>query len=210
MNDQEVLAVCQDPLITLVVQQCRAIELIRRGLRPKQVAMLTDLSIKRVRLLYGGLIPAEQRAARTPRSVSTIIRQSKSRIAASILVSTYRRVAGDSQSSETDKYELFVDTYDLYIVLAESLQEIIPILSIEDAFTIIHALRCKVIKLDHCEVHDLHYVLIKDHDRGRKCPNCAFELHKLDQQASADEIGGGGAMPHFGYRPATLSDETTD
>ncbi len=195
MMPETFLADCQDPLIALVIKQAKAIELLHRGLRPKQVLIMTGLSIKRVRDLYGGLVPADQRVARTPRGPSTIMRQSKPRIAASMLVAAYRRIIGDGNSLQADKYEHFVEAYDFYCLLATGVQNVIPILSIEDAFTIIHALHRHQILLAKCTTHDLDYVLIPDNDRGQSCPNCNFEIYELNQPRIASEAMLDGAVP---------------
>lgn len=208
MISRQALDECQDPLVSLVLLQGKAIELMRRGLRPKQVCIMTDLPIKKVQNLYRGLLSAEQRAARAPRSASTLLRHSKTRVAASMLVAVYRRFMSESGSPESDKFERFVEVYDFYRHLAECVREVTPILSIEDAFTLIYALHSDEIVLDRCETHDISFVLVHGHQRGQGCPNCAFEAHEMTRKPSTTEAGVNGAMPKIGCRPVQCDEET--
>ena len=159
-----------DPLVRLVQAQAVAIDLIKRGLRPKQIACMTGLNNDRVNQLRAGLIPPEARLAKPPLSASTILRQPKLRAAASCFAGIYRRLAGDEASNPID-WPLFLESYDIYLVFAHSQGELLPTLPIEDAFTIVQSMEAGGVAWRHCERHAA-YLIVPDHARVWGCPYC--------------------------------------
>lgn len=169
------LAECHDPVVQNVRAQMFALELLERSLRPKQVAIITKLTNKKVNRLREGLLPVSDRTGRPTLSVGTILRQAELRAAASLFVEVYRRVIGDDGLSDYN-WPLFLESYDIYAtqkaILANGFPEIGPILSIEDACTIVLSLHRGRLELVLCAIHGTHYLVIPNHTRGWRCPYC--------------------------------------
>ena len=159
------LAACKDPVVRLVKAQNVALDLLSLGLRPKQVVLITELSIKRVNQIREGLIlSAADRAARPPMSAATILRQAELRAASSFFFSVYQRVMAVSDVTSDLTGLSFHEAYEIYAhqstIVAKGQGEVLPILPIEDAWTLIMALEQGQLEAVLCEEHDTHYLTI--------------------------------------------------
>jgi hypothetical protein len=161
-----------DPLVRLVQAQATALDLIKRGLRPKQVTFMTGLSIDRVNQLRAGLMPTSERWGRPPLSAATILRRPKLRAAACYFAGIYRRFAGNGGDARSD-WSLFLEIYDIYRTVVSGLDELLPTLPIDDAFTIVQAMESGGIGWAYCELHSA-YLIIPDHNRVWGCPYCTL------------------------------------
>lgn len=204
------LAACTDPMVRLVKAQNLALELLRLGLRPKQVALITELNNKRVNQLREGLIPSvADRAARPPMSAATILRQAELRAASSFFFSVYQRVLAVSDGHQLD-WDLFHESYEIYIhqstMVAKGRDEVLPILPIEDAWTLILALERDDLEAVFCEQHDAHYLTIRDHHRTWRCPYCT----RADRKKLSNVRPMPGVVartePDFGVRAGNIDD----
>ncbi len=185
------LAACKDPAVRLLKAQNLALELLPLGLRPKQVANITELSPKRVNQLRECVIPAADRAARPPMSAATILRQAELRAASSFFFSVYQRVLAVSDGQQLD-WDLFHESYGIYAhqssMVAKGRDEVLPILPIEDAWTLMMALERGGLEAVLCEQHGTRYLTILDHHRTWRCPYCT----RADRKRSSN----GRPMPH--------------
>ena len=203
------LAACKDPKVRLLKAQNLALELLPLGLRPKQVANITELSPKWVNQLRGSLIPAADRAARPPMSAATILRQAELRAASSFFFSVYQRVLAVGDGQQLD-WDLFYESYEIYAhqstMVAKGQGEALPILPIEDAWTLMIALEWGDLETVLCEQHDAHYLTISDHHRSWRCPYCTrADRKRLSNGRSAARIVAR-TEPDFGVRAGNIDD----
>jgi hypothetical protein len=161
-----------DPLVRLVQAQAEALDLIKRGLRPKQITCMTGLNIDRVNQLRAGLVPTSERWGRPPSSAATILRRPKLRAAACYFAGIHRRLVGDGAAARSN-WPLFLEAYDIYRTVVRGLDELLPILPIDDAFTIVQALDSGGVGWEHCDLHSA-YLIIPDHNRVWGCPYCTL------------------------------------
>ena len=134
MTPDEILRSCRDPQIRVIKAQAFALRLLARGLRPKKVAIATGISQWKVNDLRRGLMP-DDRLARPPMSVATILRRPWLRAGASLFVGVHQRIV-DGEADIDDPWSLFLESYDIYALLAGRLRDVWPLLAIEDACTI--------------------------------------------------------------------------
>lgn len=172
MTPEELIRSCQDPQVQSVHRQGVALKLLARGLRPKQVAIAADMSQWKVNELRRGLMPKDWQA-RPPMSAATILRRPWLRAGASLLVGVYQRIA-DSEGSVSDPWDQFLESYDIYEVLANSFREMWPILAIDDACTIFMSFQRGLIDSATCEHHETRYLIAPDYDRAWGCPYCSL------------------------------------
>ncbi|MGI9502292.1 MAG: FlhC family transcriptional regulator [Geminicoccaceae bacterium] len=152
--------------------QAFGLELLERGLAPKQVAIASGISPWKANQLRQGLRPNDT-AGRTPPSASTLLREPDSRIAASLFVDVYWRLVDDRSAQEAD-WDLFLSSYDIYEAIAGS---IAPqnILSIVNACTIFIAFMSGLIESRHCTQHGSRYLVIAERCRSWGCPYCTLD-----------------------------------
>ena len=184
MTRDEVFQSCEDPLVKSVRAHGFALQLLARGLRPKQVAIIAGISQWKVNELRSGLMP-DDRLARPPMSVTTILRRPWLRAAASLFVVIHQRIV-DGKDTTDDHWTLFLKGYDVYESVAQSFRERWPILAIEDAFTIYRALDAALIVEDPCDHHGTHFLIVPGHDRAWGCPYCTLEAGEWSLPCDAD------------------------
>lgn len=173
MSEDESPTACRDPLVRLVQIQAIALDLIKRGLRPKQIACMTGLSNEKVNQLRAGLMPTAERWGRPPLSAATILRRPKLRAAASCFAGIYQRFVDEVDAAGVN-WPLFLESYDIYRTVAHGQGELLPILPIEDAFTIVLTMSSGGVAWVPCDRHIASYLIIPDHDRVWGCPYCTL------------------------------------
>ena len=184
MTWDEILRSCRDPVVKSVRAHDFALQLLARGLRPKQVAIIAGVSQWKVNELRRGLMP-DDRLARPPMSATTILRRPWLRAAASLFMVIHRRVV-DSRDTADDHWTLFLRGYDVYEAIAESFRERWPALAIEDAFTIFMALESGLVASADCDHHGTHFLIVPGHDRAWGCPYCTLEAGEWSLTSHAD------------------------
>ncbi|MEZ5934824.1 MAG: FlhC family transcriptional regulator [Alphaproteobacteria bacterium] len=206
------LADCSDPVVQHVCAQMFALELLQRGIRPKQVAIITRLSNKRVNRLREGLLPVADRTGRPTLSTGTILRRAELRAAGSLFVEIYQRVIGNDLSDYN--WPLFLESYDVYAtqsaIVANGFPEARAVLAIEDACTLVLSLHRDQLRSVRCETHGTHYLIIPNHSRGWRCPycTCAERDHALVPQASLVDVAR--MEPFFGVHAGNTDREERD
>ena len=186
-KEQQVIDASSQTVRTIRAQAFGLV-LLERGLAPKQVAIATGISAWKANQLRQGLRP-DDTAGRTPPSASTLLREPDGRIAASLFVDVYARLAGHQETQETD-WNLFLSSYDIYETIAKS---IAPknILSIVDACTIYIAFQSGLIESRHCDHHGSRYLVIPERHRPWGCPYCTLDAGEW----RLGEDDGDGASP---------------
>lgn len=184
MTPDEILRSCRDPQVQVIKAQAFALRLLVRGLRPKQVAIATGISQWKVNDLRKGLMP-DDRLARPPMSVATILRRPWLRAGASLFVSVHQRIA-DGEADVDDPWKLFLESYDIYALLAGRMQDAWPLLAIEDACTIYMALESGLVTSAACDRHGTRYLIVPGHDRAWGCPYCTLEAGEWSLPSGAD------------------------
>lgn len=181
MMPDDLIAECDDHFIQNLQAQTFALQLLARGLASKQVANITNLSVWKVSSLRRKLMPSETKAQLTM-SLATILRHRQRRAGASFFVAIYRRLAGSEHDVEID-WHLFLKSYDIYVIVAKSLEDYCPILPIDAAYTVVTSLRSKYFDIETCDQHGTHFLIIPKHDRSWGCPFC----QKGNGGSAADE-----------------------
>lgn len=172
MNSEQQTRSSSNQIVRTIRAQAFALVLLERGLAPKQVAIATGITAWKANQLRQGLRP-DDTAGRTPPSASTLLRDPDNRIAASLFVDVYSRLA-DHQSAQEADWNLFLSSYDIYEAIAGS---IAPqnILSIVDACTIFIALQSGLVDSRHCTHHGSRYLVIPERHRAWGCPYCSLD-----------------------------------
>ncbi len=184
MTPDEILQSCRDPQIRVIKAQAFALRLLARGLRPKQVAIATGISQWKVNDLRKGLMPSDC-FARPPMSVATILRRPWLRAGASLFVGVHQRIA-DGETDTDDPWSLFLESYDIYALLAGRFRDVWPLLAIEDACTIFLALESGLVASAACDRHGTRYLVVPGHDRAWGCPYCTLEAGEWSLPSDAD------------------------
>jgi hypothetical protein len=184
MTPDEILRSCRDPQVQVIKAQAFALRLLVRGLRPKQVAIATGISQWKVNDLRKGLMP-DDRQARPPMSVATILRRPWLRAGASLFVSVHRRIV-DGEADVDDSWKLFLESYDIYALLTGRFQDAWPLLAIEDACTIYMALESGLVTSAACDRHGTRYLVVPGHDHAWDCPYCTLEAGEWSLPSGAD------------------------
>jgi hypothetical protein len=203
-------ATCKDPLVQSLRDQGDALKLLELGLRPKQVAIITNLSNRKVNQLRGGLMSAADRVARPPLSVGTILRQADLRAAASFFFSVYERVTAGRASDGPD-WVLFLQSYEIYAnqssIIANGFDETWSILPIEDACTLVMALGQGEFEPVLCEQHGIRYLTMPNHHRSWRCPYCTRADRKKPSNGEAVSRAVARTEPDFGVRAGNSDDD---
>jgi len=197
-------------VVRSVKAQNIAVELLSLGLRPKQVVLITEVSIKRVNQFREGLIlSAADRAARPPMSAATMLRQAELRAASSFFFSVYQRVMAVS-GVQRPEWATFHQAYEIYAnqstIVARGHSEVLPILPIEDALTLIMALEQGQLEAVLCEEHDTRYLTITDHHRTWRCPYCTRADRKRPSNGRPMPRVVARTEPDFGVRAGNIDD----
>jgi len=172
MTPEELIRSCKDPQVQSVRRQGIALKLLARGLRPKQIAIAADMSQWKVNDLRKGLMPKDWQA-RPPMSAATILRRPWLRAGASLFIGVYQRLA-DNEGAINDPWDLFLQSYDIYEVLASGFRETWPVLLIDDACTIFTSFQKDLVDSAICEHHGTRYLIAPEHDRVWGCPYCSL------------------------------------
>lgn len=170
MMPDDLIAECDDLFIQNLQAQTFALQLLARGLASKQVANITNLSVWKVSNLRRKLMPSEMKAQLTM-SLSTILRNRLLRAGASLFIAIYRRLAGPKLVADID-WHLFLESYDIYVIIARSQEAYWPILPIDAAYTVVTSLRSQYFDIKTCKRHRTHFPIIPEHDRSWGCPFC--------------------------------------
>lgn len=186
MTPVDLISASDDPIIRSVQAQAFAIKLLARGLTPKQVAIITNISLwKAVDLRRGLNLPDAGKRSTKTKALQTILRQRQLRAGASFFVGVYRRLAGQEHAGEID-WHRFLKSYDIYVCLAQGSEDTWPILPIDEAYTVVTGLWSSLSDIEKCDRHETHYLFIPDNDRSWGCPYCKREGSSLDQALDND------------------------
>ena len=187
-----------DPFVKSILDQHRAIKLLAHGLRPKQVGMMTGLSNKRINNLRRGLFPAEDRRARPGTSPATILRYPQRRAAAAIFLAVYKRYVPEDTVDPTQPYLL--PAYRFYQDLMVRHEPYMPILAIDDAYTLLTAVQGKEIERKICDSHGTGYLIIPDFERKWGCPFCSLAAGEWSLEDKSEPDASAGTEASLGVR----------
>ena len=193
---------CDDPLVKQVMDQRYAIDLIGRGLLPKQISIITGLSGKKVNELRTGLLPVSERRGRPTRSAATLLRKATYRAAASMFISVFRGLCkADLRSGE--HWPAFLKSYDIYTALTAGFREDMPAIRIDEAFTLVWSLSSGIITITDCGRHGIRFLALTNQERCWRCPYCTLE----DDNQEAPLAGKlGETEPDLGVRAANIDE----
>ncbi len=200
---------CADPLVRQIMMQGYAIDLIRRGLLPKQICIITGLPGKKVKELRTGLLPVNERRGRPTKSAATMLRKAPYRVVASMFISIYRGLCG-ADPEDGENWPFFLKSYDIYLALTEGLSADLPTVQIEDAFTLVFSLNKGILTVKTCSHHGVRYLALTSQERGWRCPYCTLEDGNEKAQPAVETGELGETEPYLGLRAANISDLNPD